>query len=287
MFAKLKLKIRKFINRFDIVASLNRIQDFDKRILTVLSNLERDKLLESIPHGRLEHYEYSAFSQHGEDGIICEIFNRIKTTNHIFVEFGAETGVENNTHLLLESGWKGLWIEGSEAKGMEIRKNFKKKIDDHRLFFENCFVNKDNIDGIIKKYYTGEIDLLSVDIDGNDFYVLEKIESINPRVIITEYNANFLPPYRMVIKYDSNFTWQMDDYYGASIQVLFDYFCHRGYTLVGCDLSGTNAFWVRNDLFSKEKFPYDTDITKLYHPARYYLEGPKGHPISSKWDSLE
>lgn len=290
MFEKLKKKVREYIH-YNIAKALdgfiNTNIDTNKKILTVLSNIERAKMLESIPPYRLEHYEYSSFSQHGEDGCIYEIFNRIGTTNKIFVEIGVESGIENNTHLLLETGWKGLWIEGSEKHCQEIRKNFSKKLNDGRLSLEHCFVRKDNIDDVIKKYFQGEIDLFSIDIDGNDYYVLDKISSIHPRVVVTEYNASFFPPCRMVIQYDPEFVWQRDDYSGVSLQILVDWFTVRGYTLVGCELSGTNAFWVRNDLFTKEKFPYKTDPTELYHPARMYSEGPKAHPASSKWDSLE
>ena len=283
MFSGLKENIIKRI----CVLILRAFNPFFDKIVMILSNIEREKMLENIPPYRLEHYEYSSFSQHGEDGVIYEIFNRIKTTNKVFVEIGVEAGVENNTHLLLENGWKGLWIEGSEDYCNEIRKNFSKKLKSEILFLENCFVTKDNIDAAIKKYFTGEIDLLSIDIDGNDFYVLKEITSIKPRVIITEYNANFFPPYKMVMKYDPDFVWKGDDYYGVSLQNLVDYFHTKGYTLAGCDLSGTNAFWVRDDLFTKEKFPYDTNAKILYHPPRYYSESPKGHKSSSKWDSIK
>lgn len=260
------------------------IQSCMRPVLDVLVNIERIQMCASIPLYRLEHYEHSSFSQHGEDGIINEIFNRIGTSNKIFVEFGAEIGIETNTHLLLASGWTGLWIEGSEKKCQVIKNNFSKKLNEKKLFLENCFITRDNIDAIIKKYFTGEIDLLSVDIDGNDYYVLNAITCIKPRVIVTEYNANFPPPHRMVIDYDPNFVWQGDDYYGVSLQKLVDWADAHGYILVGCDLSGTNAFWVRKDLFSVEKFPYDTDVKALFHPARYYSIGPKGHPASFKWN---
>lgn len=288
MFEFIKRKFRNYI-RYNIAKGIEEFSTANNadKILTVLSGLERFKMLESIPSSRLEHHEFSTFSQHGEDGILCEIFKRIGTANKIFVEIGVDTGVENNTHLLLESGWKGLWIEGSKEHCGEIRKNFEAKLKDRRLSLEECFVTKDNINETIAKHFTGEVDLFSLDIDGNDYYILDQITAISPRVVVTEYNGNFFPPARMVIEYDPNFVWQKDDYYGASLQVFADWFQEHGYSLVCCDLSGTNAFWVRNDLFTKERFPYSTEIDDLYHPPRYYSVGSKGHPASSKWDSLE
>ena len=128
----------------------------------------------------LERYGFKAYSQNDEDGIIEEIFNRIGTTNKIFVEFGVENGLESNSHYLLHKGWSGLWIDGSEKSVKEIKKLFKKPIYDNKLKVINAFITKDNIDSLISDNgnINGEIDLLSIDIDGNDWWVWNAIKRI-------------------------------------------------------------------------------------------------------------
>lgn len=140
--------------------------------------------------GCVEQYGYKVFSQSDEDGIIAEIFHRIGTTNRIFVEFGAEIGQENNTRNLLEKGWSGLWIEGNPEYVGAIQSFFFEKISSGQLKFVSDFVSVDNINTLIgNEGISGEIDLLSVDIDGNDYHVYNAINVINPRVVVLEHNG--------------------------------------------------------------------------------------------------
>jgi hypothetical protein len=116
---------------------------------------------------RLERYAFKIFSQNGEDGTLQEILRRIGTTNKRFVEFGVQDGLECNTHFLLYSGWEGLWIEGNEAAAAKIREVFAGPLSNGSLKLEHRFVTAENINAIISvAQFTGEIDLLSVDMDG-------------------------------------------------------------------------------------------------------------------------
>ena len=120
----------------------------------------------------LEPYGYKVYSQNDEDGIIHEIFKRIGTTNKTFIEFGVQDG---------------LWLEGSWEYYGEIALKFRPVIENGQLKVVNAFITKDNINHLFDKAgFTGEIDLLSIDIDGNDLYVWENIETVSPRVVITE-----------------------------------------------------------------------------------------------------
>ena len=143
---------------------------------------------------RLERYGFKVYSQYDEDGIIQEIFNRISLGARTFVEFGVENGLENNTLKLLLEGWSGLWIEGSENFVSQINAKFRDVVSDGRLRVTAAFVDRDNINILIGAYFAGEIDLLSIDIDGNDIHILNSIEVVSPRVIIIEYNGKFPPP---------------------------------------------------------------------------------------------
>lgn len=141
----------------------------------------------------LDGFGYKVFSQNDEDGIINEIFTRIGTTNKKFIEFGVQDGIECNSHLLLDTGWSGLWIDGNKDDCNKIKTFFKTSLEDKKLAILNDFITKDNINELFAKAeFQGEIDFLSIDIDGNDWHVLEAIlkrKQIIPRVICVEYKT--------------------------------------------------------------------------------------------------
>lgn len=219
---------------------------------------------------RLEPYGHKCYSQHDEDGMIQEIFRRIGIKNHVFVEFGVGDGLENNSLFLLKQGWTGLWIEGSPENAEKIKTNFADSIKNGKLRFIESFITRENINNLIGSEVKGEIDMLSIDIDGNDYYVWEAIDVISPRLLVIEYNAKFLPPVKWSINYDPNHKWDFSDYQGASLAAMNELSIKKGYRLVGCNLNGTNAFFVRNDL-TGDKFLQSDDIMEYYHPPRYYL----------------
>ena len=143
------------------------------------------------------------YSQNDEDGIIIEIFNRIGSTKKIFVELDAGNGIENNTYALLFQNWKGLWIDGNKKKIKSIIKQLPRTLSLKQLIVKNAFfITKDNIDNLISSEISEhEIDLLSIDLDGNDIHIFESIKCIKPRVVILEYNAKFIPPVEYCMKY--------------------------------------------------------------------------------------
>ena len=229
---------------------------------------------------RLEHYAFKIFSQNGEDGMLQEILRRIGTTNKRFVEFGVQDGLECNTHFLLHSGWDGLWIEGNEAAAAKIRQVFAGPLGNGSLKLEHRFVTAENINAIISgAQFTGEIDLLSVDMDGNDYHVCRAIESIMPRIIVVEYNASFPPPIKWIKPYEPAYVWDGSTYFGASLAAYTAMLAERGFTLVGTDLCGVNAFFVKSGLI-EDRFAEAGDVAALYNPPRYFLGAgyPSGHP---------
>ena len=214
---------------------------------------------------------HKVYSQCDEDGIIREIFQRIGLTNKMFVEFGVGDGLENNTLALLFDGWQGVWIEGSDRLVGRIREGLKNTIECGRLQLINDFVTRDNINSLISTAFGGtEIDLLAIDIDGNDFHVFESITCINPRVVVIEYNAKFHPPMQYCMSYEEGHKWSGDDHFGASLKFLEEQFSKKGYCLVGCSLSGANAFFVREDLVA-DRFMEPYTAEAHYEPARYFL----------------
>jgi hypothetical protein len=227
----------------------------------------------------LERFGFKVYSQNDEDGIIEEIFNRIKTGNKTFVEFGVQNGLESNCHYLLHKGWNGLWIEGDGKAVNEIRRLFKKPIEDIRLKVVKGFITKDNINVLIEKEggISGEIDLLSIDIDGNDYWIWEAVKCVNPRVVIIEYNGKFPPNFEWVMEYDLNHIWRRDDKHGASLKSLELLGLKLGYQLVGTNITGVNAFFVKESL-AQDLFVKPATAEKLYNPTRWTMQYISGHP---------
>ena len=172
--------------------------------------------------GRLEPHGYKVWSQSDEDGILAEIFRRIGVARPgqpgSFVEFGVDDGRECNTLKLLVEGWRGLWMEAGAECCDRIRSTFSAPLADGRLELLQKRVSADNVDGLItgsRIAAAGELDLLSIDIDGNDYHVLKAI-SLKPRVLVVEYNGKFPPPMDVVPPYDAAHVWDGSDYAGAS-----------------------------------------------------------------------
>jgi len=212
---------------------------------------------------------YKVYSQSDEDGIIAEIFRRIGEGGRLFVEIGCGSGTENNTHTLVLKGWRGTWIDGGRDKIDHIAQWIP--LESARLRVICAFVTSESaaelVTTALARHQAKELDLLSVDIDGNDLYVLQKIlATVRPRVVVAEYNGKFPPPLSLAIAYNATHTWAVDDYYGGSLQALVDGL--PGYRLVACNLSGANAFFVRDDLADRfAAYP----IEALFQPARPHL----------------
>jgi hypothetical protein len=213
----------------------------------------------------LDRYGYKVFSEADEDGIIAEIFNRIGITNKKFVDFGAGNGLMSNSHFLLHKGWSGVWIEGSRELCKKIKKDFAIVIDRNQLKVINSFITKNNINDLIDRGgVNSEIDFLSIDIDGNDYWVWKAITCISPRVVMIEYNAKWPPTFEWIMKYDEQYSWNWDDNQGASLKSLELLGTELGYQLVGTSTNGVNAFFVKNEL-ANNLFPLPATAENLYH----------------------
>ncbi len=227
---------------------------------------------------RLLRYGAKAYSQNDEDGILAEIFRRIGATGKTFVEIGTGGGLENNTLALLVQGWSGLWVESDNTKAARARTNLAAYVASDQLRIENIFVTRENVDALLHKSApSAEPDLLSIDVDGNDYHLWQAVQSISPRVVVMEYNASWFPPMSLAVAYQERFEWKANTYFGASLKALEVLAERKGYHLVGCCFAGVNAFFVRADLcgthFSE---PYTAE--NHYEPARYWMLRTAGHP---------
>jgi hypothetical protein len=200
----------------------------------------------------IEH-EKSVYSQNGEDGIIEYIFNTIGTSNKIAVEFGVSaggSGSQNNTRLLADTGWNLFWFDLNN-------------IDKHvsNVTFKQVKLNIDNIqDEFNKAGIPEEFDLLSIDVDGNDYHFREKLKTYSPRVCVLEYNGAREPDEEYIMPYDNNYSWsgRRDHKFGASLLSLTKLSDQLGYDLVYVESNGVNAFFVRKDInVFEKKTPYE------------------------------
>ena len=260
----------------------------------------------------INNNEKKVYSQNGEDEILEYIFSKVGTTNKFSVEFGVGNGFECNTIYLLEKkGWKGLMMDyGADQefnwnkivkkawfdRNLGIKNNIKryvnfskkivnrkKRLMNFKLDIKSEKVTAENIENLFRKYNVPEIfDLLSIDIDYNDYWIWNAIENYEPRVVVIEFNSSIPPSESRVVPYNPDARWDGTNYFGASLLALKKLGDKKGYKLLGCDNNGVNAFFCKNYLVSK----FDVkNINELYRSPQY---GEKrdgyyiGHPVSKR-----
>lgn len=200
----------------------------------------------------LADVEFSIFSQWGEDGIIEWLVQRCPGIPEKFVEFGVENYTESNTRFLMISrNWRGLVID-ADGENISYIKN-DPVFWRHDLQALESFITCSNINELISGAgFTQDIGILSVDIDGMDYWVWQAINSVRPWIVIIEYNAVYGDRLPLVTPYDASFFRTIGHssnlYYGASIAAVKQLGEKKGYTLVGTNSAGNNAFFVRDDL---------------------------------------
>jgi len=226
------------------------------------------------------------YSQNDEDGILMEILKRINIKTGKFLEVGVcgghrNNGTECNTIILLMLGWKGVWIDGAN---IDLKLPPKSK-----LSFIKQFLNKDNFNKTllkaqeISKIDKSEFNVISVDIDGNDYYLTKSIleNGFQPDCFIVEYNAKFPPPIIYNMPYEENYVWKGGDEQGCSLQFYKNFFEKNDYILVCCNITGTNAFFIHNK--HKDKFnDIPKDINDIFYPPDYNWFTQIGHSTSTK-----
>lgn len=256
MIKKIKFYLDQLRKIHEIIGRNNDLKS-DKvnlgHIQTTLNNQKKD--IKSI-----HEVEFKVFSQWGDDGIIQYITNQLDIPNKTFIEFGVENYKESNTRfLLIKDNWSGMVIDGSQSNIDYVKNDIISWAFD--IHAECAFITKENINQLLRRFldkgHDKEIGILSIDIDGNDYWVWNEIDVVNPIVVITEYNAVFGSEKSWSIPYKDDF-YRLDahksfQYWGASLKAFCELGEKKGYDFIGCNSNGNNAYFIRKDKNTKFK----------------------------------
>jgi len=205
----------------------------------------------------LSEVEFKVFSQWGEDGIIQYLISKISIPNKVFIEFGVGNYKESNTRfLLMNNNWKGLVIDCFDEYIKYIRHDpIYWKYD---LIAVSSFITRENINTLLSSNdFTGDIGLLSIDTDGNDYWIWKEIDVIMPRIVVIEYNSCFGPYISVTIPYQDDFVrtkaHYSNLYFGASLKAIVELGKEKGYVFIGANSAGNNAFFLRKDVANNFK----------------------------------
>ncbi len=229
-------------------STLKKLFTTTRQIEPALSAVIRRMALdaEKLPYPeRLTAHRFRLDSQNDEDGITFGLFERIGETNRRFVELGSGLSGGNSAFLASELGWTGLMVDGDPERMPQVARRFP------RVTAVAAWISAENVNGLIEDNgLAGEIDLLSIDLDGNDYWIWKAIDVCSPRIVIVEYNSIFGPDRAVTIPYDPTFDRRQHRfvYYGASLAALARLAAEKGYRLVTTTPSGINAYFLRNDV---------------------------------------
>jgi len=221
----------------------------ESRLLTAKLLIAR--LRDHGPLPRLRDAEFKVFSQFGDDGIIQYLIHVLGPLQDRFIEFGVEDYLESNTRfLLLNDNWRGLVLDGSAANVERIRA--RDEYWRHDLTAVAAFIDPANVNALFRQNgFAGKVGLLSIDVDGNDYWIWQAIDCLEPAVVVCEYNAVFGPSRAVTIPYDAGFqrarAHPSNLYWGASLKALCLLAGQKGFAFVGTNSAGNNAYFVPAD----------------------------------------
>jgi hypothetical protein len=237
--------IRKnFFSLYKVIIILGGYIKFYNKINRKKKNIKFSSNLDNI-----NNYEYQITSQNNEDGIINYIFNQLKIDKLNFIEIGFDY-YQNNSLAILKKCNKGLFIDGDNKKVIILRNVLKLFYPKTKINVQNALVDIDNINQIKEQNFNDkeEIDFLSIDVDGIDYYLLKEI-NFKPKLICIEYNFWFGKDLSCAVPYEKNYTLDsLSNYVGASLKALTELANSKDYHLIAIDSACVNAFFIRDDL---------------------------------------
>jgi hypothetical protein len=260
-----------------VVATRLEIGDAPRALkYLALSSLVSRAVPSELP---LTAHELSVFSQNGEDGVIFELCHRIQPLP-VFVEFGIERGCQGNCVLLADVfGWSGFFIEPNEYDFPQLQRKYASNMSVQTLQRE---INPQNVNAVFEEAgVPKELGVLSIDIDGNDYWVWRALDGYKPAIVIIEYNA-LLPSDEVLVQPYNEEPSGLTTFFGSSLRAMEELGNAKGYELVHTDLAGVNAFFVREDLVQNL-----AGCEAARHGINYYLLGTAyTHASSDRTDWL-
>jgi hypothetical protein len=251
-------QLKRLTDTFDAVHSqmlLNEVSATSQAVQRLLFHAQRQWPADKDTLGRLLDSGFRCFSQNDEDGILLHIFSLAGTTNKKVVEICAGDCIEcNAANLIINHGWTGLLFDGSE-QNIALGKRFYLRCRDTFFYpptLVHAWITAENVNDLVaERGFTGDIDLLSLDLDGMDFWVWKALTCIRPRVVVLEFNSRWGPQASVTLPYKSDYRLDMNRHpwcSGASLGAFVKLGRERGYRLVGIHRLGVNAFFVRSDV---------------------------------------
>ena len=268
-----------------LIRDLDRVSGFANATRAELVALRKIQAAEIVDRLRTEksaregplclhRFELQVCSQNGEDGVTAEIFRRIGEGGRRFAEIGIGDGVENNTAFLHGLGWTGHWVDSMPPAGALSGE------ESRAIKFHQAFVTRETIAAEFTSWgVPTDLDLLSIDIDQNTPYIWEAIQAWRARVVIVEYNAAIPASVDWIADYGAKRVWDGSVNFGASLKRFEKIGRQLGYSLVHCEVIGSNAFFVRSDL-AEGKFLGPFDAETHFEPFRLELIHRSGHRAS-------
>jgi len=269
-----------------------KIKAILKRIITSITEddtieiIEKDRQTELLALGKLlsnqqylinsskiNDYEFKIFSQCGDDGIIQYLIKNLVIENKYFIEFGVDDFSESNCRfLMMNNNWSGFVMDESANRIEKLKSKSWFWLYD--LTAKSEFVTKENIDDILSSIKEKNIGLLHIDIDGNDYHVFKEmnLDFLNPSIIVLEYNSLFGLDRAITIPYRSDFNRTKAHYsnlfFGASLRAMNHAAESKGYSLIGTNITGNNAYFIRKDLLNSKIKSVNTNIAYNYSKFR-------------------
>lgn len=267
---------------YSLKSNLHRLDQVDMNLkFLLLKNFGHLKSCNTDQKQAMQEQEFKIYSQNGEDGLLLYIFSKIGITNKTVLEIGIGDGREcNSANLLINFNWDGLLIDGNPQNVVKAEKFYKEVTKGNQdIQVINHFVDRDNIRTIIKNRFKAKnFDLLSIDIDGNDYWIWEAINNISPRVVIIEYNASFGAEESVTVPYEKNFNRYTKHksgwYHGASLKALCKLGRKKGYSLICCDQAGVNVIFVKDSELNDHVKPMDVEDAFVSCAKRDKLNSP-------------
>ena len=243
---------------------LNKLREAAPRLLTLDRRIDEVKINQGLLLAHMNtdrrlpelcDYEFKVFSQWGEDGILQHLTQHLAIPNRTFIEFGVEDFFESNCRfLMMKDNWEGFVIDGSEANIGRLRSSYF--YWRYPLKSKASFITRENVAALLEESgFAKDLGILSVDVDGIDWHLLQALSAWQPCIVVVEYNSLFGPIHPVTVPYDAVFVrasvhWS-NLYWGASLPAFAALLAPRGYDFVGVNRVGSNAFFVRSDLLNE------------------------------------